>query len=127
MSSYMEVLGERAKTASRLCAKLGTNDKNRGLLSVAEELCRQREYLLAENEKDVQAAKEKGVKQSLIDRLRLTSQRIDDMAEGLRQIAGLDDPIGEVLGMKNRPNGLRIGEKRVPLGVVGIIMNPGQM
>ena len=88
---------------------------------MAEELCRQKEYLLEENEKDLKAAEEKGVKQSLIDRLRLTDQRIEDMAEGLRQIAGLDDPIGEVLGMKNRPNGLRIGKKRVPLGVVGII------
>lgn len=119
--NYMEVLGMRAKEASRESAKLGTDDKNRGLLSVAEELCRQKEYLLEENEKDIRAAEEKGVKKSLIDRLRLTEQRIEDMAEGLCQIAALDDPIGEVLGMKNRPNGLRIGKKRVPLGVVGII------
>lgn len=121
MSSYMEVLGTRAKAASREGAKLGTDEKNRGLLSVADELCRQKEYLLAENEKDVAAAIEKGVKQSLIDRLQLTDDRIEGMAEGLRQIAALDDPIGEVLGMKTRPNGLRIGTKRVPLGVVGII------
>ena len=121
MGSYMEALGECAKAASRESARLGTNDKNRGLRTVAEELCRQKEYLLEENEKDLKAAEEKGVKQSLIDRLRLTEQRIEDMVEGLRQIAGLDDPIGEVLGMKNRPNGLRIGKKRVPLGVVGII------
>lgn len=121
MSSYMEVLGTRAKAASREGAKLGTEDKNKGLLSVAEELCRQKAYLLAENEKDVAAAIEKGVKQSLIDRLQLTDDRIEAMAEGLRQITTLDDPIGEVLGMKNRPNGLRVGKKRVPLGVVGII------
>ena len=121
MSSYMEVLGARAKTASREGAKLTTDEKNRGLLSVADELCRQKDFLLKENNKDVQAAIEKGVKQSLIDRLALNEDRIEAMAEGLRQIVTLDDPIGEVLGMKNRPNGLRVGKKRVPLGVVGII------
>ena len=77
--------------------------------------------MLQENEKDVKAALEKGIKQSLIDRLKLTVKRIEDMAEGLEQIADLDDPIGEVLGMKVRPNGLQIGKKRVPLGVIGII------
>ena len=88
---------------------------------VADELVSQQESILAENEKDLKAAREKGIKQSLIDRLALSEKRIADMAEGLRQIAGLDDPIGEVLYMKTRPNGLRIGKKRVPLGVVGII------
>lgn len=117
----MEVLGKRAKAASRESARLGTDEKNRGLLAVADELVQQTAYLLEENEKDLLAAEEKGVKSSLIDRLRLTEQRVADMAEGLRQIAALEDPIGEVLEMKNRPNGLRIGKKRVPLGVVGII------
>ena len=121
MESYIQTLGIRAKDASRLCAKLGTQAKNRGLLAVAGELRSQSAYLLEENEKDLKAAKEKGVKQSLIDRLRLTEQRISDMAEGLTQVAALEDPIGEVLSMKNRPNGLRVGKKRVPLGVVGII------
>ena len=121
MESYIQTLGIRAKNASRLCAKLGTKEKNRGLLAVAGELCARSTYLLEENEKDLRAAEEKGVKQSLIDRLRLTEQRIRDMAEGLKQVAALEDPIGEVLSMKNRPNGLRIGKRRVPLGVVGII------
>lgn len=121
MGNYMETLGRQAKEASRLCAKLGTTEKNKGLLRVAEELCVQSAYLLEENEKDLKAAEEKGIKPSLIDRLRLTQQRIEAMAEGLEQVAGLDDPIGEVLDMKIRPNGLRIGTKRVPLGVVGII------
>ena len=121
MESYIHTLGIRAKNASRLCAKLGTKEKNRGLLAVAGELCARSTYLLEENEKDLRAAEEKGVKQSLIDRLRLTEQRIRDMAEGLKQVAALEDPIGEVLSMKNRPNGLRIGKRRVPLGVVGII------
>ncbi len=121
MENYMEILGRRAKEASRESAKLGTEAKNRGLLAVAEELLNQCSYLLEENEKDIQAAEKKGIKKSLIDRLRLTEQRIEDMAEGLRQIAGLEDPIGEMLEMKMRSNGLRIGKKRVPLGVVGII------
>lgn len=121
MENYMEILGKRAKDTSRESAKLGTDEKNKGLFAVADELCKQSAYLLSENEKDVQEAESKGVKKSLIDRLRLTEQRIEDMAEGLRQIAGLEDPIGEVLEMKNRPNGLRIGKKRVPLGVIGII------
>lgn len=121
MENYMEILGRRAKAASREGAKLGTDAKNRGLLTVAEELIRQKDYLLEENAKDVDAAKEKGVKESLIDRLQLTETRIEGMAEGLCQVAALEDPIGEVLGMKTRPNGLQIGKKRVPLGVVGII------
>lgn len=121
MENYMEILGKRAKAASREGAKLGTDAKNRGLLTVAEELIRQKEYLLEENAKDVKAAKEKGIKESLIDRLQLTEARIEGMAEGLCQVAALEDPIGEVLGMKTRPNGLQIGKKRVPLGVVGII------
>ena len=91
------------------------------MLAVANELIEEQDLILKENEKDIEAAKAKGVKQSLIDRLALSEKRIADMAEGLRQIATLDDPIGEMLYMKNRPNGLRIGKKRVPLGVVGII------
>ena len=121
MESYMQMLAKRSKDASRSAAKLGTADKNRGLLAVADELVAEQQLILDANAKDIEAAKAKGVKQSLIDRLALTEQRIEDMAEGLRQIAALDDPIGEVLGMKTRPNGLRIGKKRVPLGVVGII------
>lgn len=121
MESYMEMLARLAKEASRTAVKLGTDDKNRGLLAVADELIDQKEMILEENAKDVEAAKAKGTKQSLIDRLALSEKRIEDMAVGLRQIAALDDPIGEVLYMKTRPNGLRIGQKRVPLGVVGII------
>ena len=121
MESYMEMLASLAKNASTDAAKLGTEAKNRGLLAVADELLAQQEMILEENRKDVEAAQAKGTKQSLIDRLALSEKRIADMAEGLRQIAALDDPIGEVLYMKTRPNGLRIGKKRVPLGVVGII------
>ena len=121
MESYMQMLTDCAKKAAVEAAKMGTADKNRGLLAVADELTAQQEMILEENAKDLEAAKEKGIKQSLIDRLALSEKRIADMAEGLRQIAALDDPVGEVLYMKTRPNGLRIGQKRVPLGVVGII------
>ena len=121
MESYMEMLARLAKEASRTAAKLRTDDKNRGLLAVADELVAQQEMILEENAKDVEAAQAKGTKQSLIDRLALSEKRIEDMAAGLRQIAALEDPVGEVLYMKTRPNGLRIGQKRVPLGVVGII------
>ncbi|HIZ80977.1 MAG TPA: glutamate-5-semialdehyde dehydrogenase [Candidatus Mediterraneibacter pullistercoris] len=121
METYMEMLTRRAKNAATEAARLGTSEKNRGLLSVAEELISQQDMILEENVKDIEAAKEKGIKQSLIDRLALSKKRIADMAEGLRQIAALEDPVGEILSMKTRPNGLRIGQKRVPLGVVGII------
>ena len=121
METYMETLGSRAKEASRAAAKMTTCEKNRGLVLVAEELCLRKEELLLENERDMEAAKAQGMSEALQDRLKLTEGRIEAMAEGLKQIAALEDPIGEVLSMKNRPNGLRIGKKRVPLGVVGII------
>ena len=121
MENYMEILGKRAKEAAREAAKLGTEEKNRGLLTVAEELISRTEWILEENAKDLKEAEARGMKKSLIDRLRLTEERIEGMAEGVRQIAALEDPIGEVLKMWNRPNGLRIGQKRVPIGVIGII------
>ena len=108
METYMEMLTRRAKAASAEAAKLGTEDKNRGLLSVAEELIAQQDMILAENEKDLEAAREKGIKQSLIDRLALSEKRIADMAEGLRQIAALDvdlvvmDCIGYTVAMKEK-------------------------
>ena len=118
---YMEEIGKRAKEAAKTVPYLGQERKNEGLCMAAEELLIQQKYLLAENEKDIQAAKVNGMKDSLVDRLRLTQKRIEGMAEGLRQIAGLPDPIGEVISMNERPNGLNIGRRRVPLGVVGII------
>lgn len=84
METYMQMLGRLAKNASREVVKLGTKAKNRGLLAVANELVEERKLILQENAKDIEAAKAKGVKQSLIDRLALTEQRIEDMAEGLR-------------------------------------------
>lgn len=119
--TYMETLGKRAKEASKTIQYLGQDMKNTGLRLAADELVAQTPFLLAENEKDILAAEANGMKSSLVDRLRLTPERIEGMAVGLRQIADLQDPIGEVLSMKERPNGLRIGVRRVPLGVVGII------
>ncbi|RGZ01485.1 glutamate-5-semialdehyde dehydrogenase [Clostridium sp. AM58-1XD] len=119
----MELLeiGRRAKEVSRQLNKLGTNDKNNGLLKAAEALLEGENEILEANSHDVKKAGENGMSQGLIDRLALNHDRIEAMAEGLRQIACLDDPIGEVISMKRRPNGLEIGKKRVPLGVIGII------
>ena len=112
---------KNAKTAERAFAKVKTAVKNEVLEKTAERLQAQADFILGENEKDLANAREKQMPDALVDRLKLTKERIDQMAQGLKQIVGLDDPIGEVLGMKQRPNGLLIGRKRVPLGVVGII------
>ncbi len=118
MENYMETLAKRAKAASVKAARIGGTQRDRGLRAAAEELLLQKKHILEENEKDMKTAREKGIKQSLLDRLQLNEKRIEDMAEGLRQVSALESPVGEVLSMKNRPNGLRIGEKRVPIGVV---------
>lgn len=119
--SDIKELALAAKKASRKTAILGQEEKNQALLSAAEELIRQTEEILEANQKDVEAAKAKGMKESLVDRLSLTKERIAAMAQGLRDVAKLEDPIGEMISMKVRPNGLQIGKKRTPLGVVGII------
>lgn len=112
---------KKAADVKHEIGRLGTSDKNRALEAVAAKLCERSGYILEKNGEDLKKAEEKQMPPALQDRLRLTEERIEQMAEGLRQIASLDDPIGEVLGMKKRPNGLLIGQKRVPLGVVGII------
>ncbi|MEJ1336222.1 MAG: glutamate-5-semialdehyde dehydrogenase, partial [Candidatus Sedimenticola sp. (ex Thyasira tokunagai)] len=107
--------------ASRLLAAAGTGSKNAALLKIANDLDDNREMLMAENLKDLEAGKSKGLADALLDRLALTPDRIDSMIEGLRQIAALDDPIGEIFDMKYLPSGIQRGRMRVPLGVVGII------
>lgn len=114
-------LGKRARIASRQVQKLQQKKKTNTLKYIAQLLREKEEYLLQENELDVANAIDNQMKESLVDRLKLTSERIEAMAVGLEQIAELEDPIGEVLSTKIRPNGLLIGKKRVPLGVVGII------
>ncbi len=117
----LEVIGRRAKEAAARLGLLGQEEKAAALRAAGEALRTAAEELLAANEEDVARAVEKGMSDSLVDRLRLTRERIDSMAGGLDEIALLEDPIGEVISMKKRPNGLMIGQKRVPLGVVGII------
>lgn len=114
-------IGLRAKEASYVLAKMGTEEKNRGLAAAAEAILSRQEAILAANSEDIRRAKENGMASGLVDRLLLTPERIQGIVEGMRQVIGLEDPIGEVLSMKKRPNGLMIGQKRVPLGVVGII------
>ena len=117
----LEELCKRAEEASRLTATLGTQAKNEALLAVADALLAHDDEIIAANEKDLCRGRENHMPQGLLDRLLLDKGRIAQMAEGLRQVAALEDPIGEVISMKQRPNGLRIGQKRVPLGVVGMI------
>ena len=119
----MELL-EICKQAKAIAPKIGildTNTKNQALLAVADFLVKEQNSILDANKIDIENGKKNHMPEGLLDRLLLTEVRIAQMAEGLRQVAALDDPIGEVLGMKKRPNGLMIGQKRVPLGVVGII------
>lgn len=119
--NYLEELGSKAKKASRSLNLMLQEQKNKGLLACAQALLDYTDEILAANEIDVKAAIENGVKSSLVDRLRLTPDRICAMADGLKEIVALPDPIGEVLSMTVRPNGLTIGKKVVPLGVIGII------
>lgn len=114
-------IGEKAKAASSQLVKLGTEKKNEVLGCVARALCDSYESILEANEEDIQNAKQRGMSEGLLDRLKLTKERIEQMAEGVLQVKSLDDPIGETISEKVRPNGLRIASRRVPLGVVGII------
>lgn len=117
----LEQIGRNAKEAETILSILDTNRKNEALLLTAENLVKDTEKLLAANKKDMENGRANNMPQGLLDRLLLTAERIEQIAEGIRQVVSLDDPIGEVLSMKKRPNGLVIGQKRVPLGVVGII------
>ena len=117
----LEEIGSRAKEVSRVLNNLGSTPKNEGLKAVAQALMDGKDKILEANQKDVQAALAKGMNPGLVDRLSLNDARIQAMAEGLLQVASLDDPVGEVISMKPRPNGLLIGQKRVPLGVIGMI------
>ena len=114
-------IGKRARAAEPAVRRMTTAQKNDLLLAAAEALVVQADRILAANALDMDRARRNNMAQGLQDRLLLTADRIGGMAEGLRQVAALDDPVGEVIGMKRRPNGLLIGQKRVPLGVIGII------
>ncbi|MBE5039971.1 glutamate-5-semialdehyde dehydrogenase [Ructibacterium gallinarum] len=113
--------GRQAKEASYQLAALSTRVKNKALLAMAAALREQTSFLLQENARDLEQGKQNGMRQGLLDRLMLNQQRISGMAEGIEQIAALPDPIGEMISQVKRPNGLKIGKVRVPLGVIGII------
>ena len=121
MNEMLNTLGKNARNAEVLVRNLSANEKNEVLLKVAEALTENADTLTAANALDVKNGRKNNMPEALVDRLLLSGDRIRGMAEGLRQVAALEDPVGEVLGMKKRPNGLMIGQKRVPLGVIGII------
>ena len=114
-------IGGQARAVSRILNSLGSREKNIGLEEAARALLEGEDEILAANEADYEMARQKGMSQGLLDRLRLTPARVQSMADGLLKVASLEDPVGEVISMKLRPNGLKIGQKRVPLGVIGMI------
>ena len=120
MSSLIS-LGKKAKEASYILGNLSSKDKNDALYAMADSLIKNSQVIIEANKKDLEASRAKGTSESMLDRLALNAARIEGMANGLRQVASLEDPVGEVLGMWTRPNGLQIGKKRVPMGVIGII------
>lgn len=113
--------GQKARAASRRMAAASTADKNKALLRLAELLEAKKEDIFAANEQDLVKAKENGLKESFVDRLRVTEKVLGLMAEGARQTAALPDPVGEISEMRRRPSGIQVGRMRVPLGVLGII------
>lgn len=121
VKTYMHQLGRQARAASRVLARTPTGPKNAALLAAADALLLAESDLLEANRKDMEAGAEKGLDAALLDRLELNPERIAAMAEGLRQIAALPDPVGEISDMKYRPSGIQVGRMRVPLGVIGII------
>jgi glutamate-5-semialdehyde dehydrogenase len=121
IADYMQQLGKQARQASRILANTDTQQKNQALLYIAEALEANAATLKAENAKDLAAGRDKGLDDAMLDRLTVSDKTIASMAEGVRQVAGLADPIGTISDMNYRPSGIQIGKMRVPLGVVGII------
>ncbi|MBT7675081.1 MAG: glutamate-5-semialdehyde dehydrogenase [Oceanospirillaceae bacterium] len=121
MADYMQQLGAQAKAASKVLATAPTMAKNNALISMANALNNARSALKTANQKDLSAAEKNGLDEAMLDRLRVTDEGIDAMVIGLRQVADLADPVGEISGMSFRPSGIQLGKMRVPLGVVGII------
>ena len=121
VQTYVHGVGRQARAASRVVARAGTAAKNRALTETADAIERSSPALIAANAKDITEARAKKLADAAIDRLTLTPKSIAAMADGLRQIAKLPDPIGEISGLRYRPSGIQVGQMRVPLGVVGII------
>jgi glutamate-5-semialdehyde dehydrogenase len=118
---YVTEKAKKAKSASRALANISTEIKNNALFKMAAGLEKEADRLMAENKKDLADGEKKGLSSAMLDRLKLTPERIKAMADGLREVAGLPDPVGEVLKMWRRPNGMQVGKMRVPIGLIGII------
>ena len=121
LEQEIHTIGRRAREASRALARLSASQKNKILIAMADELIVRSPEILAANEEDIAAAEKNGLTKAAIDRLRLTTDRISGMADGIRQVAALEDPVGEILRDWTRPNGIQIQKIRTPIGVIGII------
>jgi len=121
LSQYMSSLGQAARAAASELAYADPQHKNQALLAIAGVVDQRREFILDENTRDLDAAAEDGLASAMIERLELGKGRIDAMIEGLQQVAGLADPVGEISELRYRPSGIQVGKMRVPLGVIGII------
>ncbi len=121
VTEYMHLVGRSARSASRIIARTSTASKNDALLAIADTILKREAHILDENAADVRDAKKADLAAPLIDRLTLTSKSVAAMAEGLRQVAQLPDPVGELTNLRTRPSGIQVGKMRVPLGVIGII------
>jgi len=121
IAEYMQSVGEAGRVASQAVAASTTAQRNNALLAMADAIEQQQEKLKTENAKDLEAGRARGLADAMLDRLELTDERISGMAEGLRQIVALPDPVGEITDMSYRPSGIQVGKMRVPLGVIGII------
>ncbi len=121
IKKYMTELGQQARAASRAMARANTGAKNDALMFIADAILAAQDELISENAKDLKQGKKDGLDDALLDRLALNAERIAGMAEGLRQIAALPDPVGEISDLNYRPSGIQVGKMRVPLGVIGII------
>jgi len=121
VKAYMIEVGIAARQAASVMTSVSTEQKNKALLATIDALNSQRDILISENRKDLEQGRLNGLEPAMLDRLELTSARIDGMIEGLQQVAGLDDPIGIINDLKYMPSGIQVGKMRVPLGVIGII------
>jgi len=121
IKQYVSDKAKKGKEAARCLATVSTEIKDKALVKMAETLEQESPSLIAENRKDIVAAEQKGLSKAMLDRLTLTPDRVKGMANGLREVAALPDPVGEVLNMRRRPNGMEVGKMRVPIGLIGII------
>ncbi len=121
LQRQMQAVGQRARAASRILGAADPGAKNAALFGLADLLEERQQHLLAENAKDMQAGREQGLDAALLDRLELNPERIRAMAQGVREVAQLNDPVGQITDWAYRPSGIQVGKMRVPLGVIGII------